>query len=320
MRHNYTDNILYKQNIFRLFSVELKTVDRIKQYLELKGISFNAFDKAIEAGNGYFGKQVKRQGSIGSDIIEKIVYTYPDINPLWLITGRGEMLISESSNPKEYNTPSDTDIIHVNHEPVSAYNAPPTNAKTAPPNAPPSHNFGHPSIITVNENNEDLINLVSVKAAAGYLRGYADPEYIESLPTIRVPGLKGATHRAFESKGHSMAPTIHDRAILIGSWVESLDYIKDRRIYIVVTKEQGITVKRVLNRVEESGKLVLLSDNHNKIDYPNFAIGIEEVKEIWYLKAGLIHEFREPNELYSRFNDLEAQVTIMADKLKKLGV
>lgn len=62
----------------------------------------------------------------------------------------------------------------------------------------PNLNFGVPKVVSVNENNEELISLVNVKAAAGYLNGYADPEYIERLPTIRMPGIKGGSHRAFE--------------------------------------------------------------------------------------------------------------------------
>ena len=35
--------------------------------------------------------------------------------------------------------------------------------------------------IVVNDENEDIIEVVPVKASAGYLNGYADPEYIEQL-------------------------------------------------------------------------------------------------------------------------------------------
>ncbi len=69
----------------------MKTIDRIKSFIDEKGISLTAFDLAIEAGNGYIGKQIKRGGSIGSDILEKIVCAYPDINIEWLLTGEGCM-------------------------------------------------------------------------------------------------------------------------------------------------------------------------------------------------------------------------------------
>ena len=73
-----------------------KIIDRLNEYIEIKGISLNAFDKSVGASNGYIGKQIKSRGSIGGDIIEKISCTYEDLNIEWLITGRGEMTYRES--------------------------------------------------------------------------------------------------------------------------------------------------------------------------------------------------------------------------------
>lgn len=52
-----------------------------------------AFDISIKVGNGYTSKQSKSGASIGSDVLERIIDTYPDLNPLWLITGKGDMTI-----------------------------------------------------------------------------------------------------------------------------------------------------------------------------------------------------------------------------------
>ena len=51
--------------------------------------------------------------------------------------------------------------------------------------------------IMVDENNENLIEVVPVKATAGYLAGYDDPEYIEQLQKIKLPFLPTGKHRAF---------------------------------------------------------------------------------------------------------------------------
>jgi len=74
-----------------------------------------------------------------------------------------------------------------------------------------------PKIITVNEEGEENINFVGVKARAGYLDGYADPEYMESLPSFSMPMLKNGTYRCFEIKGNSMSTTIHDGDYLFGN-------------------------------------------------------------------------------------------------------
>ena len=296
-----------------------KTVNRIKQYLDAKSISLNAFDKAIEAGNGYLGKQLKRNASIGSDVVEKIVCIYPDLNPTWLVTGRGNMFIPlESTGIKNTYTPEPNSGLPIVSEPENAKSLHPKNNKTLHPTLHPTQNLGVPKVITVNEKNEDLVSLVSAKAAAGYLNGYADAEYIEHLPTIKLPNLKGGTHRAFEIKGHSMNPTIHNGAIAVGRWVESFADIKENYVYIIVTKTDGIVCKRVLNRIEESGRLILKSDNANKKEYPNIILNADDVVELWRLRGGFIFEFAEPNEVNQRINDLEANYTLMQEQLKKL--
>lgn len=70
----------------------MKLVNRLKIYIDHKGLSYNAFDKSIEAANGYIGRQIKNNGSIGSDVVEKIFSVYDDLNPNWLLVGDGEML------------------------------------------------------------------------------------------------------------------------------------------------------------------------------------------------------------------------------------
>ncbi|MBC8753188.1 hypothetical protein H2O64_00805 [Kordia sp. YSTF-M3] len=59
-----------------------------------------AFDISIKVGNGYTSKQSKSNASVGSDVLERIIDTYPELNPLWLITGKGDMTIN-IKNSKE---------------------------------------------------------------------------------------------------------------------------------------------------------------------------------------------------------------------------
>lgn len=75
-----------------------KIISRLQQYIDYKKISFNAFDKSIDASNGYIGRQIKNQASIGGDVLEKISCTYLDLDIRWLITGKGDMLYKEEKN------------------------------------------------------------------------------------------------------------------------------------------------------------------------------------------------------------------------------
>lgn len=71
----------------------MKIIDRIILFIRHKGLSMRAFDMSIGVGNGYTSKQSKSNASVGSDVLEKIIDVYPDLNPLWLITGKGDMTL-----------------------------------------------------------------------------------------------------------------------------------------------------------------------------------------------------------------------------------
>jgi hypothetical protein len=70
----------------------MKPIERIAMYLQFRTISPHAFEKKIELSNGYFSKQLRHLGSVGSDILIKIHVAYPDLDILWILTGEGQML------------------------------------------------------------------------------------------------------------------------------------------------------------------------------------------------------------------------------------
>ncbi|MEQ6118617.1 helix-turn-helix domain-containing protein [Reichenbachiella sp. MALMAid0571] len=136
--------------------------------------------------------------------------------------------------------------------------------------------------ITVDSEDNENIELIPQKASAGYLNGYADPQYIESLPKFRLPMLPGnTTYRAFEISGDSMLPLLPG-TVIIGEYVEKPEYIKNGKTYVLVSKDEGVVYKRVFNYMEEGGKLFLVSDNKS---YSPYKIKGEDVLEIWEAKA-----------------------------------
>lgn len=71
----------------------MKIIDRIILFIRHKRLSMRAFDMSIGVGNGYTSKQSKSNASVGGDVLERIIDVYPDLNPLWLITGKGNMIL-----------------------------------------------------------------------------------------------------------------------------------------------------------------------------------------------------------------------------------
>jgi len=174
-----------------------------------------------------------------------------------------------------------------------------------------------PHILTVNEHGIDNIIYVPIKAQAGYLNGYGDPEFMETLPSFRMPGLSNATYRMFEVGGISMVPTLSDNDRVIGEYVSSFDEIRENRVHVIV-HANGVAVKRVLNRVSERQKLYLKSDTiTNRSNYPILEIDPEDIREIWYVRLRITGDLREPSELYTRVSDLEINVHEMMKKLGK---
>ncbi len=142
-------------------------------------------------------------------------------------------------------------------------------------------------VVTVDENQKDNIELVPHKAAAGYLNGYADTEYVKELPRFRLPILGQGTYRAFEISGDSMLPILPG-TIVIGEYVDDIRTIKNGKTFILVTNREGIVYKRVFNYITESGKLFLVSDNRH---YAPYQIDVDDVVEAWIAKAYISVQF-----------------------------
>lgn len=131
--------------------------------------------------------------------------------------------------------------------------------------------------ISIDQNNRGMIELVDIKASAGYLNGYGDPEYIEALPKMNLPFVKGGTHRAFPIKGDSMLP-LTDGDIIVGRFAEETKNIKDGTACIVVTDTEGIVYKRIFRDKNDKHVIELHSDNPV---FSPYKIHLKDIREIW---------------------------------------
>lgn len=84
-----------------------KIIERLSQFIEYKHDNFNRLSQNIGVSNSYFSKMVRNNGSIGSELLSKIVIYYDDLDINWLITGEGSMLKSSPNvSPSGASVPS----------------------------------------------------------------------------------------------------------------------------------------------------------------------------------------------------------------------
>ncbi len=168
--------------------------------------------------------------------------------------------------------------------------------------------------IAVDSTNEDLIEVIPVKASAGYANGYDDPEYIEQLQNIKLPFLPTGKHRAFPIKGESMLP-MKDGAFVVGKFIENRDDIISGKTYIVVTLNDGMVYKRVYNQIATEHALKLVSDNHN---YQPYTVPIDEVLELWEFACSInLQEYDESELKISSILTMFNTLGIELEALKK---
>lgn len=144
---------------------------------------------------------------------------------------------------------------------------------------------------TVDEHNNENIELVPEKAKAGYTQGYADPEFIGELPVFQLPFLsKERKYRTFQLKGDSMLP-IPDGSWVTGEYMADWKEVKSGHAYIVFTLDDGIVFKIVENRIVENGMLTLYSLNPI---YEPYDVHASAIKEIWRFVHYISSELPDP--------------------------
>lgn len=216
--------------------------DRIKQFIEEKSMSIRAFEKSIGVANGYVS-------AIGAgsraEIIENILQTYPELSRDWLLTGEGSML----NRPK----------IESNAEWVD------------------------PSTLNWIE-----VPVVPYDAMAGIPGGYGDvfPDDLYKKQLVIAPhGAKASDHVIFTVNGDSMEPLLLPGDEILSKYVPS-DYYKDSRlhidhynVWIIVTRNEGILVKKIIAHDVEHHVLTLHSLN---TVYKDFTVDLADVTQIYH--------------------------------------
>ncbi|MFO7853045.1 MAG: XRE family transcriptional regulator [Bacteroidota bacterium] len=167
---------------------------------------------------------------------------------------------------------------------------------------------------TVDDDNRENIELVPEKAKAGYMTGYADPEFISELPVFKLPFLlSNRKYRTFQLKGDSMLP-IPDGSWVTGEYIQDWFDISDGKAYIIFTMDDGIMFKIVENRIKNEGRLILYSLNPI---YDPFPVRISEVREIWKFVNYISSELPDPVLPEKELINTVARMKFDLDRLKQ---
>ncbi len=173
---------------------------------------------------------------------------------------------------------------------------------------------------TVNDANEENIEMVPVKAKAGYTSGYADPDFIKILPAFNMPFLSpNKKYRSFPISGDSMPPVV-DGAYVTGEYLQDWNHVKNGRPYIVITKDEGIVFKILYNRIEEDGSFLLCSTNSLYEPYP---VKVQDILEIWKFTHYINPKFEEPSstkedDVGPTLRILQREIGMIKDKVKNI--
>lgn len=131
------------------------------------------------------------------------------------------------------------------------------------------------------------VPIVQVRAVAGYVQGFGDHEYIDSLPTMPVMidrSFKGK-QLCFECDGDSMDDgtrnSICDRDVLLGMEVKK-DLWKFqlplKKWYFIIVHNDGMNVKQITHQNLENGTIRCHSLNSL---YEDFEMNLDDIHELY---------------------------------------
>ena len=72
-----------------------ETYKRVEELISFKNLKISSFEEKIGVSNNSIGTAIRRKASFKSNVLNKILNSFPDINPTWLLTGKENMLLNE---------------------------------------------------------------------------------------------------------------------------------------------------------------------------------------------------------------------------------
>ena len=160
------------------------------------------------------------------------------------------------------------------------------------------------------------VPLINHKAAATFVAGYQSQEWFEEQDSILLPSymIKEGQCYALQISGDSMEPTLQQDDWVICRLLDDAEYryISDGEVYVIVSEQKGIQIKRIRNRLHQYGVIRCLSDNpkHDTFDIPESEL-LQVWKVEWHLRSHL-------PEASTDIDHLQDHLQSMMEEMKKL--
>nr|WP_294936028.1 S24 family peptidase [uncultured Flavobacterium sp.] len=223
--------------------------ERLGQYIEKKSISYYAFENSIGASRGAISKAVKENKSIGSSTLEEIISKYSDLNPIWLLTGQGNMFV-------------ESEMLLANKN-VETYKLKTDRALDA-----------------------QQIPLYDIEAVAGLVPLFKDSKSQEPLDHISIPHLPKCDGAVYIT-GDSMYPLLKSGDIVLYKEINDIkNEIFWGEMYLLsidMGGEEYITVKYI-QKSEFDGNVRLVSQNKHHQDKD---VELSKIRALALVKASI---------------------------------
>lgn len=229
---------------------KLDLKERIEQILKYKSLTISGLEVLIGMHNGYIGKYIRGdKKDLTFNTIELISSKFPDINPEWLITGTGDMLIDKKALGEAGGELTVSDLVRLSDSKL------PDTGRSRP------------------------IPIYDIRASAGNTELIL-PQELTVDNTLHLPELKSCDF-AVKAYGCSMEPLIMDGDLLACRKIHDRNRLQDGQIYLIGTST-NLYVKYLYSMSES---LILTSENKTQKPiqiHPSEVLQVYEV--VWAVR------------------------------------
>ncbi len=239
--------------------------EKILQFIDYKGFNKATFYKET----GITRSTLDKKTGLSEENITKFFATYPEVNPTWLLTGKGEMLLKEQKKPT-------SEIILATPDTDNQISIPVVNIKAAA-----NYITGYQS----QEYVEELEAILLPKSMIGEQQ-----------------------HYAFQAIGDSMHPTIYTDDYILARLLNPSEWqeTKENYIHVIVSNSRGVVIKRIKNRLKEKGFIRCKSDNRH---HPPFNVDHDDILQIFEVKCKLSFNLPDQNfDIYNELSAMQEKI------------